>query len=88
LIAFNAELAAEKNRQTLEILKLRRTKQGKWRGFPFYFTLLWLTELPDSEAHEELDYVRDYSGKLSKRPMGDDQYTEIRRKIINKALNQ
>ena len=80
--------SGEKNRQTLQAMKLRRSDEGKWRGFPFYFTLLWLTELPGSMGGDELDYAREYCERLSRRMKDEEPLDEVRRKILQRALER
>ena len=87
-MTFDGDESSEKNRQTLETLKQRRYGEGKWRDFPFYFTLLWLTELPDDLAQEELEYTRDYCRELSRKLAGDEPFVDNRRNILMRVLDQ
>jgi hypothetical protein len=45
-------------RHGLEIVKQNRSGNGRWKKFPFRFTLLWLTDLPLDFSGEELEYTR------------------------------
>jgi hypothetical protein len=60
-----------------------RDGKGKWQGFPFFFTLLMLTEVQDPLASQELDYA---SRSIVKQPpLGETKspYAERRRSILN-----
>jgi hypothetical protein len=76
----------------LETLCRARTGEGKWRHFPFYYTLLWLTELPtgpDEHAHAELSYARDRCERLLSRTKSRETgkpYEQMRAKILRDAL--
>lgn len=91
-MAYDPEAAREKNRPTLETLKQRRDGEGRWRGFPFYFTLLWLSELPGDTACDELSYTRNCIDKLANRSLASKKNPvswkteEIRKNLLRKAL--
>lgn len=48
-------------------IKRRRTPDGKWRGFPFYYTLLTLSGVDTSSAKAELKHAGKTAQKLVKR---------------------
>jgi hypothetical protein len=42
-------------------LVIHRDGKGKWNGFPYYYTLLMLTEVDDPLAGDELKYAAPFS---------------------------
>lgn len=79
--------SANRLERTLGILKQHRDGDGKWKAFPFYFTLLWLTELPDDLAQDELAYTRPHCEKLLAKGLQDDDLgNPLRRKILQRAI--
>jgi len=51
-------------------IKRKRTPDGKWRGFPFYYTLLTLSGVDTSSAKAELKHGGKAAQKLIKRYEG------------------
>jgi len=41
----------------LKALKKRRDGKGRWRNFPFYYTLLSLTEIDIPQPVDEMKYA-------------------------------
>jgi hypothetical protein len=81
--------SADRLERTLGILKQHRDGDGKWKAFPFYFALLWLTELPDDLAKDELAYTRSHCEKiLAKGLQDDDPGTPLRRKILLRVIDE
>jgi hypothetical protein len=48
-------------------IKKARVSNGRWRGFPFYYTLLVLSEMDASSAKAELRYAGKTAQKLIKK---------------------
>ena len=65
------------------ILKIRENRdgEGRWDRYPFYYTLLALSEIQSPEAIEELRYVAENAGSLLKRYEGKDDRKSVFRKI-------
>jgi len=82
MVAFDPYDAYGKIHQVLAILRMKRSGDGKWQGFPFYFTLLLLAELPQEWVKDELSYVRKYS----RRRLNSSPSDSFRKIIIQKAL--
>jgi hypothetical protein len=79
--------SADRLERTLGILKQHRDGDSKWKAFPFYFTLLWLTELPDDLSRDELQYARANCERiLAKGLQGDDPSDALRKKILQKVV--
>ena len=87
LIAYDVEGSSDMFRQTLEGIKQKRSGDGKWHDFPFFFTLLWLTDLPYSFAYDELSYSQDYCKRLLvKKQPAREQIDLVKEMILQKAL--
>jgi hypothetical protein len=54
-------------RGVAEALRSVRAGQGKWRVFPFWYTVLALSEMDLPEARAELDYVAPVLERMAKR---------------------
>lgn len=67
-------------------LARRRDARGRWRGFPFYYTLLVLTELELPAATAELQYAAPAGKRALSRLADDTGYTRRRREIVKRAL--
>jgi len=48
-------------------IRKARTSNGRWRGFPFYYTLLTLSDINVPSAKDELRYVGKTAQKLVKK---------------------
>jgi hypothetical protein len=59
--------SASKINHAVKRLKQNRDGAGKWRKFPFFFTFLWLTELPNEIAQDEFVYTKEICGRLLAR---------------------
>ena len=71
----------------INTLKQHRSGDGKWLKFPFFFTLLWLTELPGYIARDELAYVAGLCQKLlATQRLARGQNDRIRKKILQRVL--
>ena len=76
----------------LEALRQARTGDGQWRYFPFFYTLLWLVELPDGldgRVRVELSYARPRCKRLLSRTpprTSGDPFEQVRAKILRDAL--
>ena len=65
-----------------------RDGRGRWRGFPYYYTLLMLTELDESLAAQEINYAAPACEKLLKRARGSDQFSQRRQLILRNVLSR
>jgi len=64
-----------------------RISEGKWHGFPFYYTLLTLSELNTPLARVELRYVSKTAKKLLKRYHSNDRTSSFRKLALESALS-
>lgn len=71
----------------LKRIKKARTHDGRWRGFPFYYTLLTLSEIETPSAKAELKHASKISQRLLKRYGKDDRISSFRRLALEATLN-
>jgi hypothetical protein len=69
-------------------LKQHRTDDGRWRRFPFFYTVLALTEIHMLAAAEELRYAAPVCEKLLKQNATGDVYAERRRVLARRVLER
>lgn len=60
-------------------IRKKRTQDGRWRGFPFYYTLLTISEMDTFSARAELRHASKVAEKLLKRYRDDDRTSRFRR---------
>jgi hypothetical protein len=70
----------------MEKLKARRLGTGKWRIFPFHYTVLALTDIGLPGAVAELRYAAPLLERYLKQPLKDDGYHQRRRAVAERAL--
>ena len=67
-------------------LVAHRDGQGKWGSFPFYYTLLMLSESESPQAAEERLYAVPACAALLDRPWKDDPLSRRRKILLERAL--
>jgi hypothetical protein len=72
----------------LEVLKSYRDGQGKWGRFPFYYTLLALSEINHPTAKKEIEYARPVIERLMNRKNGNGKFSGRRYDLLNRVLTQ
>ncbi len=73
----------------LDALRQDRRGDVRWRRFPFFFTLLWLVELPADLAREELAYASGLCERLLARPRpAGEPVGPVRETILRKCLSE
>ncbi len=72
----------------IQVLKKRRDGKGRWNGFPFYYTLLALSEINLPSAIRELQYSIPACKRSLKRTTGTDKFSRRRQAIIQKVLTK
>ena len=70
----------------MKVLKSRRDGEGKWRIFPFYYTLLALSETDLPSARKELRYAAAVCERVLKRSPKGDKYDARRRTLLKRVL--
>lgn len=72
----------------LDRLHNERTDDGRWHAFPFYYTLLVLSELDTAAAKAEKRYAAPLCERLVKRPIPPDPYGKRKFDLIRRVLSQ
>jgi hypothetical protein len=70
----------------MKALKVRRDGEGKWRRFPFFYTLLALSEIDLPAARTEMKYTAPLCEKYLARSQRSSPYTDRRRKLVEQVL--
>jgi hypothetical protein len=75
-------------RLALGLAKLRRARNGRgeWRAFPFWYTVLALTEMDLPDARKELQYAARRIAAEAQRPVGSTPYARRRNAVARRAL--
>jgi len=71
----------------LKAIKAHRKGDGRWRRFPFFYTLLALTEIDSNDARHEMKYAAAECESFLKRAKALSQMANRRKAIIEKVLN-
>jgi hypothetical protein len=72
----------------MQYLREYRDGRGRWRRFPFYYTLLALTEIPDSRATSEMRYAAPVLERMLKREGRADRFDVRRRGVAARVLTR
>ncbi len=86
LAALDNEDSAVHLSQFLTALAGHRDGKGKWHGFPFYYTILMLSESDDPFAAHELQYAGPLLERLSGQNWSNDRYASRCQSIVNNAM--
>lgn len=70
----------------MKFLKKLRDGKGRWKGMPFYYTLLALSEIKSILAKKELEYAAPGLERLLKRFKDKDKYEKRRRILVERIL--
>jgi len=70
----------------MQHLREHRDDRGRWRRFPFYYTLLALTEIPGGPATAEMRYAAPGLERMLKRPGRADGFDLRRRAVAERVL--
>jgi len=69
----------------LRVLGAQRDGTGRWRRFPFYYTLLALLDVGTPSAYAELEYARPACLRVIGRA-SDSPYADRRRRVVERTL--
>ena len=72
--------------QFLTALAGYRDGKGKWHGFPFYYTILMLSEFDDPLAANELQYAGSLLERLSGQNWSSDRYASRCQSIVHNVM--
>jgi len=67
-------------------LKALRTDDGRWRRFPFYYTLLALSDINLSSALDEMQYAAPLLERYVKKRIPDSRFSKRRHTICERIL--
>jgi len=70
----------------MKALKAHRTGDGHWRRFPFYYTLLALSQMDLKPAVDEMRYAAPVLERYVRRTTRDSKFPERRRVISERVL--
>ena len=70
----------------VENIRRKRTSDGKWHGFPFYYTLLTLSEIDLPSARVELRHASTVAKKLFNRYRKEDRISRFRKIGLEAAI--
>jgi hypothetical protein len=65
-----------------------RDGKGKWKGFPYFYTLLMLSEVNDPLATHELQYATPAFPKQPVSTASSDDFSRRRQEILNLVLSR
>lgn len=69
-----------------ESLQQHRDGKGGWRRFPYYYTLLGLSEMHGRKVVEEMRYAAPGLERMLKRRGGRDRFAIRRRAVAERVL--
>jgi hypothetical protein len=71
-----------------QLLKAHRSGEGKWRVFPFWYTVLALAEMDVPEASAELRHVAPALERAARRAPGAGVFARRRQQLAQRALGK
>jgi hypothetical protein len=77
---------AKRLKAGMNALKAHRDGNGRWRRFPFYYTLLALLEIGTKQAREEISYATPVCRRLLPRQTGRAMYARRRKALLGMIL--
>jgi hypothetical protein len=86
LLAGGLDRQEERLRRGAAHLRSMRIGQSQWRRFPFWYTVLALSELDSAEARAELEYAAPELTRLAKRRPASTTYAQRRHQLAVRAL--
>jgi hypothetical protein len=69
-------------------LHAMRNGDGEWRAFPFWYTVLALTDMDRPDARNELQYAARRLDLEAKRAPGSTSYARRRHAVARRALER
>lgn len=86
VIAGGLDRQSERLRLGLTALQARRDGNGGWKAFPFWYTVLALTEMNHPGARSELAYAADRISAEALRLRGPSVYSQRRKTVARRAI--
>ena len=72
----------------MQYLREHRDGRGRWRRFPFYYTLLALLEIPGRGATSEMRYAAPVLERMLTRAGRADRFALRRRAVAERILTR
>ena len=70
-----------------QFLGSHRSSGGKWRVFPFWYTVLALSEIDVPEARDELEYAAPALERTARRAVPETMHGQRRHELASRALS-
>ena len=70
----------------LSVVREQRDGSGRWHRFPFYYTVLTLSEIPGEAAKSELRYAVSACERVLSRGAKDDVYGARRKALVERVI--
>jgi len=86
LAAGGLDQPSSRFRDGLRVLASCRAGGSRWRRFPFFYTLLALTEMGEPEAGKEIRWAAPAAERSLKALRGSGRYQKRRRAVLERAL--
>jgi hypothetical protein len=88
LLAGGLDRQDERLRRGATHLRSMRKGQSQWRTFPFWYTVLALSEMDNAEARAELKYAAPELERVANRPAPAAPYARRRHRLAVRTLSQ
>ena len=88
LLSGGLDRREERLRRGASHLRSMRDGEHGWRKFPFWYTVLALSEMDGSEAKTELKYAAPALERAARRAMASTVYARRRRELAARALDR
>jgi len=88
LLAGGLDRQEERLRRGVAELRSARTGEGDWRKFPFWYTVLALTDMDFPEARKALGYARRPLQRAAEREPAPSPYARRRHELARRALSR
>jgi hypothetical protein len=88
LVAGGLDRHEERLRRGVRHLRSVRDGQCEWRRFPFWYTVLALTDIDVPEARQELKYAAAHLERAATRPAGPTRTAIRRQALARRALKE
>jgi hypothetical protein len=69
-----------------QVLRANRAGEGKWRVFPFWYTVLALSEMDVPEARKELEHAAPVLERTAQRPPASGLYAKRRHALASRVV--
>jgi hypothetical protein len=88
LLAGGLDRQEERLRQGAAHLRTMRKGAAQWRTFPFWYTVLALSEMDNAAATAELKYAEPELTRIAKHPAPSSPYARRRHELAIRTLNR